>query len=562
MKTRKSYLLILLAFLMMSIFTPRQASADTHRLESQEIDVVIKNNGNALIREKRIANLIEGTENYIPIENVGKSEIINFKVTEGGKEYEFENNWNVDDSREDKIFKNGIIKKSKGYELAWGIGEYGRHEYILEYEITDFIKDTKDSQMLFWRFVNDGTNIPPENMRLTIQSEIPFNAEDQKVWGFGFAGNVEFIDGKVVAQSSAPLSKSDYVTILLKLDQGTFPSNDSVKQTFEQVKDGAFKGSDYSGSSSKSGPLSKIFRVIGTLVGMFVPLIFVVAFIVIAKGFSNDSPGTFKRRYKEEYYRDYPYDDSILDIYYILYKMGLSGFNNILSGFILKWINEDKIRTSSEEVGLIRKKEKTNINIMSRELPTDPLERELYNMLLSASKGSDLLEEKEFIKWASKNHTSISVWEKRVKEESQKKLKYLGHLRVEEKKTFFITSKDYHLTTSGLKIEENIYKYINYLYDYSLLNEHEAINVKIWDRIMIWAGFLGISEIVSKQFEQIYPEYRNETVYRGNSIYLANVLTRNVSSARTSAASSGSGGGTSMGGGGGSFGGGSGGGTR
>ena len=133
------------------------------------------------------------------------------------------------------------------------------------------------------------------------------------------------------------------------------------------------------------------------------------------------------------------------------------------------------------------------------------------------------------------------------------------------KKKFFMNFKENHLTPNGFKVEENIYKYINYLYDYSLLNENEAVNVKIWDRIMIWAGFLGITEVVEKQFEKLYPKYTQETVYTGNSIYLASALTRNVSNARSSAkssASSGMGGSTSIGGGGGSFGGGSGGGTR
>src|SRR5699024_2772626 len=96
----------------------------------------------------------------------------------------------------------------------------------------------------------------------------------------------------------------------------------------------------------KTGPLSKLVRIVSTLVGMISPMVFLVAMVVIFKRVLNDRPGTFKRRYKEEYYRDYPYDGEILDVYYILYKMGLSGFNNILSGFILKWINEDKISTS------------------------------------------------------------------------------------------------------------------------------------------------------------------------------------------------------------------------
>src|SRR5699024_4522141 len=107
--------------------------------------------------------------------------------------------------------------------------------------------------------------------------------------------------------------------------------------------------------------------------------------------------------------------------------------------------------------------------------------------------------------------------------------------------------------------------YINYLYDYSLLNEHEAVNVKIWDNIMIWAAVLGLTEIVRKQFEKLYPNYSRETIYTGNSIYYSHILSRNISAATRSAATvrtSGGGGFSSTGGGGGSFGGGSGGGTR
>ena len=183
-------------------------------------------------------------------------------------------------------------------------------------------------------------------------------------------------------------------------------------------------------------------------------------------------------------------------------------------------------------------------------------------MMLEAAGRNEILEEKEFTSWAKSNYTTIDQWEKDAKENSIEKLESIGHLIIEEKKKFLFTRKEYHLTEQGESLQENIYKYINYLYDYSLLNEHEAANVKIWDVIMIWAGFLGITEVVRKQFERLYPKYLEETVYRGNSIYLATSLTRNVSRARTTARSSGAGGGTSIGGGGGSFGGGSGGGTR
>lgn len=562
MRIKKSYL-TLIAFLLIMLSTT-STFADEHKLETLDINVFINEDGSAIIKERRLANLKEGTENYIIIGNLGKSEITDFKVFENGKQYEFKDNWNIDDSREEKVFKNGIINTSGGYELAWGIGEYGRHEYFLEYKVTNFIKELRDNQVLFWRFVNDKTNTPPENVSLVIESEVPFNEEQQKVWAFGYQGVVNFSDGKVIATSEKALDRSDYVTILLKLEKGLFATEDFIDKDFEEIKDDAFKGSDYNKDSGFKPTL--IDKIAPILFGLFMPFIFIVMAISINAVNKKQQMGVFKRRFKEEYYRDYPYEGEILDIYYILFKMGLSSFNNILSGFVLKWINEDRIMTSSEEVGTFRKKEKTNINILNRSLPDNKLEGELYDMLLKASNGENTLKETQFIKWAKKNYKAITNWEENAKNESIDRLKSLGLLDIEEKKKFFFKSKEYHLTHRGYELEENIYKYVNYLHDYSLLNEHEAINVKIWDKIMIWAGFLGVTEVVAKQFENIYPNYTQESVYRGNSIYLANSLTRNISNAKTSAASSASssgfGGSSSIGGGGGSFGGGSGGGTR
>lgn len=567
----KKLLLLLFSICILSVFS-LNVDAQGHVLESVDIDVFLNPDGSALIREKRIGNFTEGTEHYNVVDNLGKSEIKNFKVSEDGRVFQFENSWDIDASREEKKFKNGIIETASGYELAWGIGDYGRHEYELEYTVTNFVKELTDSQMLYWRFINDQTNIPPEKVTLTVESVTPFNSEEEKVWGFGFEGNTEFREGRVFVESLSPLNASNHVTVLLKLPEGMYQTADKIDRPFEDILEEALVGSDY-GEESKGdtsvgigdiGPVP-IIVIITTMLGFFFPLFFILVIFLIIRNISKNSTATFKRKYNEEYFRDYPYEGDILDIYFILNKMGLASFTNILTGFLLKWIYEDKLMTYSEEVGTVFKKEKTQTKILSRELPEDVLEAELFNMLLDAAGEDNVLQEKEFVKWARTNYSQIDKWEKKAKDKSIDKLETLGYVRIEKKKKFFITTKDTQLTERGLTVEERIYKYINYLYDFSLLNEHAAVNVKIWDRIMIWAGFLGITEVVSKQFENIYPQYTNESVYRGNSIYLAHALTQNVSSARSSASSSrssGMGGGTSIGGGGGSFGGGSGGGTR
>ncbi len=564
-----------LTLIIFILFSMGNVYATDHRLESLDINVFLNPDGSAIIQEHRVADLVEGTESYIVIDNLGNSQITNFTVIENGNTFNNDSNWDIHGSRESKAGRSGIIKTSSGYELSWGIGDYGRHEYDLEYTITNFVEQLNDSQMVFWQFVNPDTNIPPENVKVTIMSENEFTEENEKIWGFGFAGDVIFQDGKVVATSNRALSSNDNVTLLIKLPDGMFTTNKVRNNSFQEIQDKALIGSDYDqgvqeeggfteNKPPKNNPIMTLFRIITRMgSGIF---IFLFIFLMGKTGKTgNKTPNKFTNKYKEEYYRDYPYVGSFLDVYYIPYMMGKANFENILTGFILKWINEDRIITVEEEVGWIFKKDSTNLKFLNANQLQHPLEDELFQMMLAAAGSNEILEEKEFTKWARSNVTKIDRWEKEVNEFSKRRLQELGYLDIIEKKVLFFKIPDYQLTVKGQDLEGNIYKYINYLNDFSLLNEHEAINVKIWDNIMIWAGFLGLTEVVAKQFEKLYPNYRQETVYRGNTIFLTSHLARNISSAKVqaqAARSSGSGGGTSMGGGGGFSGGGGGGGTR
>ena len=79
---------------------------------------------------------------------------------------------------------------------------------------------------------------------------------------------------------------------------------------------------------------------------------------------------------------------------------------------------------------------------------------------------------------------------------------------------------------------------------------------------MIWAAFLGLTDVVRKQFTKLYPKYEQETIYSSGTLRSTNSFSQSVSDAQTQSRNSGSGGSTSSSGGGGSFSGGSGGGTR
>src|SRR5699024_556749 len=188
-------------------------------------------------------------------------------------------------------------------------------------------------------------------------------------------------------------------------------------------------------------------------------------------------------------------------------------------------------------------------------------EANLFDIFVSASKDG-VMRQNEFKKWSRKHYKQMTKWEQEVLKASYSELDEKGFIKKEkdeiDRETFISTPT----TTKGNEFIGDVYMFENYLRDYSLLHEHEPVNVKLWDELMIWAAMLGITEAVYEQFKTLYPEYEQESMFSYTAISTATGFSAKVGGAVTSARSGGFGGASSSGGGGGSFGGGSGGGTR
>lgn len=141
--------LALVAFLMMTyLFGIEKAFAAEHKLEQLHIHVVVDADGNARITEQRVAHLTEGTEIFIVIGNFGQSMIKDFVVIEDGMVYQSIIGILMHRVKK-RHLKMASLKKEMAMKLSWGIGSYGSHKYIVEYTVTDFIKQLQDSQILF-----------------------------------------------------------------------------------------------------------------------------------------------------------------------------------------------------------------------------------------------------------------------------------------------------------------------------------------------------------------------------------------------------------------------------
>lgn len=527
------------------------------------INVRINKDGSADIESIMDFEPSKGTEYFVPVNNLGKSEIVNFKVSEikDGKEVPYESleSWNTKKTREEKAKKSGVVKTDKGYELCFGFGEYQRKTFILRYRVTNFIKLLKDSDMIYWQFVNKGLSAAPGEVKLTItKGEGSFDNTNSKIWAFGNKGTIEFSDGKIVFNSLTGLTSSNYVTVLVQLNKGDITSGETIDKDFSYYKDLAFKGSDYTKKANKKSS-NKIFYVAGGII---------VAIVVLVKIFGKKkSNGYQKGDFKGEYYRDIP-EKEWWKLSDILEDIGFDGQESIIRAYFLKWIQEKILIPVTEEKGLIFKKDTLALKIKSgfNNDFEEKVERKLFAMFAGAAGADGILQENEFSDYLEDTDNQEEF------ESIEEDLEELSNEYASKNDLFEKSSKGKYSHTyseKGKEFTAKLVKNYNYLKDFSLLSEREISEIKVWKYLLIYATLYDVADVVEKQLKQLSPELlRNAGVDLDTlhaAVIYSDVFSTDFADAYASSvekASDGGGGFTSTGGGDDSFGGGDGGGTR
>ena len=527
------------------------------------INVRINKDGSADIESIMDFEPSKGTEYFVPINNLGKSEIVNFKVSEikNGKEVPYESleSWNTKKTREEKAKKSGVVKTDKGYELCFGFGEYQRKTFILRYRVTNFIKLLKDSDMIYWQFVNKGLSAAPGEVKLTItKGEGSFDNTNSKIWAFGNKGTIEFSDGKIVFNSLTGLTSSNYVTVLVQLNKGDITSGETIDKDFSYYKDLAFKGSDYTKKADKKSS-NKIFYVAGGII---------VAIVVLVKIFGKKkSNGYQKGDFKGEYYRDIP-EKEWWKLSDILEDIGFDGQESIIRAYFLKWIQEKILIPVTEEKGLIFKKDTLALKIKSgfNNDFEEKVERKLFAMFAGAAGADGILQENEFSDYLEDTDNQEEF------ESIEEDLEELSNEYASKNDLFEKSSKGKYSHTyseKGKEFTAKLVKNYNYLKDFSLLSEREISEIKVWKYLLIYATLYDVADVVEKQLKKLSPEFLRNIDMDVESLHTAVIYSNAFSndfvdaySRSVEEASDGGGGFTSIGGGDDSFGGGDDGGTR
>ena len=546
---------------------------DATSISKIDMDIYVDNNGTATVTETWDANVTQGTEGWHPYYNLGKSEIYDVKAWMDNHEYETVDYWNEDASLSGKAYKAGLYSpKSNEIDVVFGVSSYGSHKYVVQYKISGFVSRTDDSDMIYWNLMPYDFSAAPDNVTIKIYSDFKYQ-DNWDVWGYGKIGAPCYIyDGRIEMTSDGVLDSSQYLTILAKFPKGTFSTNNVLEDEFAHYYNMAEEGATH--YNDKNSFFDKFIDFISVFFAIFVNIIVwggVIAAAAMSTGKKNNLKfGTLGNKVKKDVlpFREIPCNSDIYRAYWVASSYNLTKKKeDFLGAVILRWLQNGNVRIEKfTKKGLF--KESTESNIIFEKRPdTIELECRLYDYMNTAS-GDGKLESGEFKKWCSSHYSKILNWFDNVLDYEVKML--VNENKASQEIVGKIFKKTVYNIDDAMMIEaEQMAGLKKFLKEFTLINEREPIEVKLWNEYLMYASIFGIADEVASQFKKLYPEviqnmdsmgYDYTDIYFIHSITRDGIKSANNAKQRAESYSSGGGGFSSGGGGGGSFGGGGGGG--
>ncbi len=533
-------------------------------IHSLDIDVQLKDNGDADVVETRKMYIDDvGTESYIVIGNLNGSDIRDFSVSdETGAEYINEGRWNVDRSRMQKAGRCGIVTKSNGYELCWGLGQSGERTYIIRYTVTRLVRSYEESDGFNFMFIARNITPSPEEATVTITAPHLANglpSDSVKVWSFGFKGESRKANGEVLTFTTEPMTEKSAMIVMLELSKGLLHPDVKENKSFDEVKEAAFENSDYIEPSFFQKVVNTIKESPEILFYGFL-FFFFIGYAIWRRVRVNRA----RKKVLENlnWYRDIPLNGDLVharSLYDAFYVNSDITDKSIISAMVLRLIRTGTLRIEQRMVmptglkkifGAEGKIQPCIVigeyNERNRLISAEPI-RKLYGMFRLAAGSDMVLQPRELMVWMNRNEDEVVAFVSSVKQKYS--LKKALQEEEDVKKVF------------GLK---------KFLDDFTLANERHLNEVDLWNDYLVYATLFNNADQVIADMKQINPEFlqMNEIARTMTDTTVVPVLLATTSNTAThinsdvQSRNSGGGGSSSFGGGGGFSGGGSGGGVR
>lgn len=538
-----------------------------NQVNTIDIQAVVYKDGSMYITQTWDGRFDEGTENYIPMNAPDYLTISDLKVTDQNGVYKTVPDWNINWRFEDKARKCGINPTQNGYEICFGISEYGHNRYTIEYKLSNVVGGYTDRDGVNFRFVNDQMNTTPTDVTVEIRlADGSITDQIADIWAFGYTGEVQFENGSIIAFTETPIEAKNHVTIMFAFDKGVLAPSRQESGSFEEVRQKAFEGSDYDEPEGDGEEVSTVAALMVTVLAIAFP----IGLIILIQRLQKKSAEKRRKKLQSqfEYFRDIPNEGNTNATYALGRFFDVCEDGVILATSMLRLIDLGCLSPVAEqEVGFMGKtKEVVNLQLSGTQSSAMNEYDEYFYTVLESAAGSDrILQAKELERFASKNDKLLRNYINKCDSAGRA---YLGQKHCF--KRWDMPSKLAYLTPAGVKELGELMGFKKYLEDFSLIAERGVKEMPIWRELLSYAMLFGIADKVAEQIKALYPAISSEVTTYSRSLYTAYsyhyLLYRNMQQAesqRMQQKRSGGGGGfASFGGGGGSIGGGSGGGSR
>lgn len=530
------------------------ALAAEQAIPAIHIDVRLARDGAAVITETwDVRGVSSGTEYYKALNNLEGMRVHSLSVwDETGGPYTRLDRWDTGRSREEKAGTSGILQTSKGYELCWGIGTYGDHQYTLQYTLEGLVKDYGDYAGFYHRFVDDMSS-PPQSVTIQIQAEEgALGAGNARIWGYGYPGEVDIADnGTLGAYTSQALDDGDYINLLCRFDQSLFPLAPAADQSFEALQKSAE-------SQNSNTPLFIALAVMGGAVALILSL---TAFFYARFKLADGSVVRLHGGNRIAMAWSVPFGGSIPAIYCAvgMLRRGIAR-QALVGAYMIRWQKAGCISIQEREAAHSSKKNPKKEEVIlfhAHKAPSQGAERTLYRLLLDAAGHEGVLCSGNSEDWAQPLHEKLLQWTDEVKREGEGELVRLGAAAQDEKGRVRFTAAGFDQAVEILGLQK-------YLKDMNRYRTGDAGQEQLWGDYLVFAVLFGMGERVLNHMQALDPAYYDE--FSGHyscdaySMLHLVMMTNHLSNAAVPAAD-GTGGSASASGGGG-FSGGGGGGSR
>lgn len=509
-------ILFLAIVIISAVFMSFSASAK-NQVTNIDTELIINDDGSADIYQIWQCTFSQDTEVYYFLPDEGKYEISSFVVWDEDKTYETVSEWDVSQSFQQKAGKCGILEYKDGYELCWGITEYGEKTYYVYFRIDNLVTAYKDADAAYLCLFSENVDTRPTDISLKISLANGKKLTDGLFLDGEFtdSGNCDirktlylypcdFKGGKFIIKSDYPMTNVDCMAFSITFQKGLIdPVNTksgsaekSVNKYFNKYVDDSFwEILKELFTLSPDNEIAILFFAL--LIGIGIPLVIILLWKIFCYIFKKS---IIKN---PEVNRNVP-SIGIEASYIMLNDFKLSSDKNLLTLIFLDMMDAGAITPIQPDAGdpipVSKGNVKFRINPIENAEELDEAETKFHKFLTIAAKDDQILDPYEItVKSQDYFYTLRKIMDAYIEDGD----KIIGLKQLKRKSEFL--SEPFLYKPEGKDELRKVLGYKKYLTEYSAHNSVNVLDYDLWKEPMRYAIIFGETAKIKEEILKVYP---------------------------------------------------------